>query len=429
MFNRSFRIIREHGLRTYIGKVLHIALRPGRILRAEGPRAFAARSFRKAGAKLTRHVPIMLVASDDAARLDWTQNPDWLGQMTTVEDGPVNIGWIMSPPGPESGGHQNLFRFIDIAEKAGHRCSIYLYTTGAQDVSITDIRAMLKSSSAYPEVAASIAMYDPALGVARDTQALFATGWETAYPVFLDKTKARRFYFVQDYEASFYPLGSESLLAGNTYRFGFHGITAGGWLSHKLATEYGMTTDHFDFAVDKTHYSVTNLVRRNEVFFYARPVTPRRAFEFGLLALEEFARIKPDVKINLAGWDVSNWVIPFEYTNLSSLDISELNAVYNRCAAGLVMSLSNMSLLPLELLSSGVTPVVNDGPNNRLVSDNPFIEYVPASPKAIARKMAEVFDHPDAVARSVAMSESVANINWSDSGSQFLSAFEGAMRG
>lgn len=371
----------------------------------------------------------MLVANEDAAQLDWTQSPPWRINPTVVDEGPIDIAWIMSPPGLESGGHQNLFRFIDIAEKAGHRCSIYLYTTSADTVSIPDIRAMLRSAGAYPEVAARIAMYDREQGVDASTQAIFATGWETAYPAYLDKSDARRFYFVQDYEASFYPLGTESLLAGNTYRFGFHGITAGGWLAHKLATEYGMSTDHFDFAVDKTHYSVTNVERRTEVFFYARPVTPRRAFEFGLLALAEFARLKPDVRINLAGWDVSNWNIPFEYTNLSSLDISELNAVYNRCAAGLVMSLSNMSLLPLELLSSGVTPVVNDGPNNRMVSDNPFIEYVPASPLAIARKMAEVLDHPDAVERSIAMSESVAQVNWSDSGAQFLAAFEGAMRG
>ena len=429
ILHRSFRIIREQGLREFTGKALHIVLRPIRVLRAVGPRAFFARSIKKASSILVRHQPIMLVANDDAARLDWTRPASWQNDMITVEDGPIDIAWIMSPPGLESGGHQNLFRFIKIAEKAGHRCSIYLYTTGSQEVSITDIRSMLKTSSAYPEVAASIAMYDPAAGVKASTQALFATGWETAYPAYLDSSKARRFYFVQDYEASFYPLGSESLLAGNTYHFGFHGITAGGWLSHKLATEYGMKTDHFDFAVDKTHYSVTNMERRNEVFFYARPVTPRRAFEFGLLALEEFAKLKPNVKINLAGWDVSNWVIPFEHTNLSSLDISELNSVYNRCAAGLVMSLSNMSLLPLELLSSGVTPVVNDGPNNRLVSDNPYIEYVPASPMAIARKMAEVFDHPDAIARSVAMSESVANVNWSDSGVQFLNALQGAMRG
>jgi glycosyltransferase involved in cell wall biosynthesis len=245
----------------------------------------------------------------------------------------------------------------------------------------------------------------------------------------LDPSGARRFYFVQDFEPGFYPVGTESVLAENTYRFGFHGITAGGWLSHKLSMEYGMVTDHFDFAVDKARYNVTNLERRDEVFFYARPVTPRRAFEFGLLVLADFAALKPDVRINLAGWDISNWDVPFPHRNLASLQISELNAVYNRCAVGLVMSLSNMSLLPLELMASGVAPVVNDAPNNRLVSDNPYIEYVPLSPLAIARRMVEIIDRPDVVERSIAMSDSLANIDWRDSGDQFIAAFERAMRG
>ncbi|TFD22863.1 glycosyltransferase family 1 protein [Cryobacterium sp. TMT2-23] len=429
VFGRMIRILREHGPRVFAIRASHVVLRPVRVLQAEGPRSFAVRTLAKASQRLSRYKPIILVNNDDAAKVDWTQAAAWQSDPISVQDGPVEIAWIMSPPGLESGGHQNLFRFIDLAEKAGHRCTIYLYTTSNHPVSIPDIRGMLKSAAAYPEVTANIRMYDPKAGVKAGTQAIFATGWETAYPAYLDTSMARRFYFVQDYEASFYPLGSESLLAENTYHFGFHGITAGGWLAHKLSTEFGMATDHFDFAVDKTHYSVTNLTRRSEVFFYARPVTPRRAFEFGLLALAEFARLKPDVRINLAGWDVSNWEIPFAYTNLSSLDISELNSVYNRCAAGLVMSLSNMSLLPLELLSSGVTPIVNDGPNNRMVSENPFIEYVPASPLAIARKMAEVFDHPDAVARSIAMSESVAQNDWADSGVQFMTAFERVMRG
>lgn len=427
--SRSARILREEGVGSFVAKGSRVAMRPIRVLRAEGPRAFAARSLAKASQKLTVYKPVMLVKADEAARLDWTQPAVWRNDPISVQDGPVDIAWIMSPPGLESGGHQNLFRFIDFAEKAGHRCTVYLYSANDQPVSIPDVRAMLRTASAYPEVDAEISMYDSSKGVHAGAQAIFATGWETAYPAFLDKSAARRFYFVQDYEASFYPLGTQSLLAENTYKFGFHGITAGGWLAHKLATEYGMSTDHFDFAVDKTHYSVTNFGPRNEIFFYARPVTPRRAFEFGLMALAEFAKLKPDVQITLAGWDVSNWEIPFRHVNLSSLDISELNAVYNRCAAGLVLSLSNMSLLPLELLSSGVTPVVNDGQNNRMVSENPYIEYVPASPIAIARKLAEVIDDPRAVERAVAMSQSVSAVNWQDSGRQFLDAFERAMRG
>ena len=33
-----------------------------------------------------------------------------------------------------------------------------------------------------------------------DLDVLFATGWETAYPVFNMKTNAHKMYFVQDYE-------------------------------------------------------------------------------------------------------------------------------------------------------------------------------------------------------------------------------------
>lgn len=371
----------------------------------------------------------MLVDALDVSDVDWTEPAERFANPVTVAEGPVHIGWIMSPPGKESGGHQNLFRFIKYAEEAGHTCTIYLYDSVGAGPTLAATKAMLKQSSAYADVVADIVEYDRAAGVRADTQALFATGWETAYPVYRDKTSARRFYFVQDFEPLFYPLGTQAVLAENTYRFGFHGITAGGWLQHKLSTEFGMSCDAFDFAVDKKHYSVTNRGPREEIFFYARPVTPRRAFELGMLALTEFAALRPDVTVNLAGWDVSEWNIPFKHNNLASMEIDQLNAVYNRCGAGLVLSLTNMSLLPLELMSAGVTPVVNDGPNNRMVSDNENIEYVEASPRAIARRLVKAIERTDAVDRSIAMSKSVENIDWADSGRQFVAAFERTMRG
>lgn len=367
----------------------------------------------------------MLVSPDDAAAVDWTRGN--AATSVVVESGPIDIAWISSPPGAESGGHQNLFRFIKFAERAGHRNTIYLYDQF--DRSLADIKSMLAHNSAYPDLDAEIRRYDPAVGVDPGTQALFATGWETAYPAYRDGSPARRFYFVQDFEPYFYPVGSEYLLAENSYRFGFHGITAGRWLARKLASEYGMPTDPFDFAVDRSVYHMTNTGERDEVFFYARPVTPRRAFEFGLWALADFAALRPQTTINFAGWDVSAWDIPFKHRNLASLDISELNAVYNRCAAGLVLSLTNMSLLPLELMSSGVVPVMNDAPNNRLVSDSPYIEYVPPSPMAIARRMAEVMERDDLPQHALRMSETIGTVTWEDSGRQFISAFERAMRG
>lgn len=410
-----------------MGRVTRSTQRAWRLLRDQGPRRFLAKAFKKVGAILGGEDKRMLVSEEDAAAVDWTVRPEPLRHPLVVESGPLEIAWIMSPPGAESGGHQNLFRFIHFAEKARHRSTIYLYDQTGH--SIKAVRNMLARSGAYPDLQAKILHYDPSVGVAPGTQAIIASGWETAYPSYRDSSRARRIYFVQDFEPMFYPVGTEYVLAENTYRFGFHGITAGGWLAAKLRDEFGMSTDYFDFAVDRSLYNVTNSGPRSEIFFYARPVTARRAFELGVLALADFAEMRPDIAINLAGWDVSDWGVPFPHRNLAALDVSELNDVYNRCAAGLVLSLTNMSLLPLELMAAGVAPVVNDAANNRKVSDNPFIDWVGTSPPAIARKLVEVLDRPNAAERAVQMSDSLSGMDWSHSGTQFLKALERIMRG
>lgn len=398
------------------------------ILRDEGFRPFLARVLSRVSRGLDPRVTVRsLVSADDAGRVDWTNPIAAVASPLIVHEKSARVAWVTSLPGPESGGHQNIWRFIDFLERAGHRSTIYLHNP--LDRSVSDVQSMLASNSAYPKLRADIVRYDPAQGVASDIQAIFATGWETAYPSFIDPSPARRFYFVQDFEPSFYPTGSEAVLAENTYRFGFHGITAGGWLARKLHDDYGMTTDFFDFAVDRSVYFPIDDASHSEVFFYARPVTPRRAFEFGLLALKEFHTLHPDVTINLAGWDVSPWRIPFQHRKFASLDISRLNKIYNRCAAGLVISLTNMSLLPLELISAGVTPVVNDGPSNRMVADNQYIEWVPLSPAAIARRLSEIVKRPDNAERAMTMSRSLAGADWAASGRQFVDAFERAIRG
>src|SRR5690606_34493580 len=104
-----------------------------------------------------------------------------------------------------------------------------------------------------------------------------------------------------DFEPWFYPVGSASVLAENTYRFGFTALTAGRWLAEKLRADYGMVAHPYDFGADPASYSHVNRGRRSEVFFYARPSTDRRGFELGLMALDILAQQRPDVTINLVG--------------------------------------------------------------------------------------------------------------------------------
>lgn len=356
-----------------------------------------------------------LVDRESVMRADWSNFP--YVKPTTKTKAPYTINWVMSPPAG-GGGHQNIFRFIEFLDKAGHTNNVYLYSV--YDDMTTEQAA--KNVSAYCKAdKLTFRKYD---GSMVDADAVFATGWETAYPVFNQQTSAHKFYFVQDFEPLFYPMGTNYILAENTYKFGFHGITAGGWLDKVLTEEYGMKCDHYDFGADRTKYVLKNTNKRKEVFFYARPVTDRRGFDLGLMALELFHKQMPEYTINFAGWDVSEWDVPFPYVNHGAMAIDELPDLYNQCAVALVPSLTNMSLMPLELLASGTIPVVNDMENNRLVSNNKYIEYVESSPAALAQRMVEVVTRKDLPKHAEKAASSVSSTGWEDAGNKFLKVLE-----
>ena len=88
------------------------------------------------------------------------------------------------------------------------------------------------------------------------------------------------------------------------------------------------------------------------------------------------------------------------------------------------MSLTNMSLLPLELMGSGAIPVVNDGENNRLVSDNPYIKYAASNPVALADALSEIVTHRDPVDYARKAAASAATCDWDESGRKFVRIVE-----
>lgn len=342
-------------------------------------------------------------------------NKDWKALAKSKEN--LTVNWLMPPPGKGSGGHMTIYRFIEYLEKAGHTCRIYFHNPGPGS-SVEAVQAIMGTS--FPPVKAT-SQWLQTHEEMDDADAIFATSWQTAYTVYVSKVKAKKFYFVQDFEPFFYPVGGMSILAENTYKLGLRGITAGGWLEKKLHDNYGMTTSSFDFGSDSELYKHTNHEKRNEITFYARPTTARRAFELGIMTLDIFHRMHPEYTINFIGWDVSEYNIPFPHKNLGILDPQELNELYNKSAASLVMSLTNMSLLPLELLSSGCIPVVNDGDNNRLVSNNQFIAYSKDSdPTSLAKALSAVVEKKNLPEYAKKASASVKNNNWDDSGKKFV---------
>ena len=371
---------------------------------------------RKTGDKSSKKKHVSLVSREDVMTADWSGAP-YVPPKLNKHKEPIVVNWVMSPPSG-GGGHQNIFRFIEYLDQLGYINNVYLYSM-LDNMPLSQARENVKAYCRAEHL--TFSRYK---GSMKEADFVFATGWETAYPVFNDATTAKKMYFVQDFEPYFYPMGTDYVLAENTYKFGFHGITAGGWLKQKLSTEYGMHCDSYDFGAETSLYKYLNPGERKEIFFYARPVTERRGFDLGIMALQKFHERHPDYIINLAGWDVSDYDIPFPYVNHKALKIEQLPELYNRCAVALVISLTNMSLLPLELLACGTIPVVNDGPNNRLVSNNKHIAYSQASPAALAEKMSEVVSSSDIQKYSRTAATSVAATGWEPS----LQKFEAILR-
>lgn len=390
-----------------------------RLLRSEGYAGIVTRLRERAASRLA---PVdrdrIRVARDDLLRAAEIAAAGWVGPPTLdVRPGePLHVAWVCVPPGEGSGGHTTMFRLVAALEQAGHECVVYLHDRHGW--SLDQHRRTVRTW--WPWVNAEVR--DAAEGI-EDAHAVFATAWETAYRVLASPARGARFYLVQDFEPWFYPPGSEALLAETTFRFGFHGVTAGRWLAELLRRDYGMQADHFDFGCDPG-YALDSAAERTGVCFFSRPSTPRRAFGLGVAALDLFAARHPEVDIHVFG--ESAGPLGFEAVDHGLLTPEQLGELYNRCIAGLVLSATNVSLVPHEMLAAGCIPVVNDAEHNRVVLDNPEVVYAPATPFELADALAALVERPvpERRAGAEAAAASVRRVTWEQAGN----AVEGIVR-
>ena len=308
---------------------------------------------------------------------------------------PYILHWVIPEPSVGSGGHLNIFRFISGLQKRGIKNRIFVENAAllGSDQKLT---AFVREH--FPILDPEVELYHTCEHMPF-CHGIVATGWNTAYFVRRFENTISHFYFIQDFEPLFYPIGSVYKFAENTYRFGFRGITAGDWLKNKLEQEYGMKCDSFCFSYDKELYHPgvkTDRVKR--ILFYARPVTPRRAWELGLLALTELAKKVPDLDVIFAGADVSQYYIPFKHTNPGSVPLGQLSELYARCDICLVMSLSNLSLLPLEVMASGSVIATQEDANNAWMVNRSNAVIIDCDPVHIAETLADYLEHPEKLA-------------------------------
>lgn len=320
------------------------------------------------------------------------------------------INWVIPNFYGASGGHRTIFRLTRGLEEAGYEVRFHIFGE-THYVSASEATEVVRKH--YYPLKATVH-----LGVTEmlPAEMCMASSWETAYAVRDFGACRRKLYFVQDYEPSFYPAGTEQVLAENTYRFGFECICAGGWLAQKMR-EYGNRAESFDLAYDPTVYAPgAETFDRNRVVFYARHQTHRRGTELGLLALALLKRMRPETEVVLFGADDLPYRLPFDYTQAGMLSETGLAELYRGAAVGLSISLTNYSLIPQEMLACGLPVVEMDLPSVRAAypAGGPGIRLAVPEPSEIAGALSEVLALSDSQMRRAreAAASLVSQLSW-----------------
>jgi len=286
-----------------------------------------------------------LHAQERAATLDAAPDP-----RTT----PLILNWIVTEPTAGSGGHIDIIRMINLLAGFGHQINAYVVPKqqllDQSDLAIRDfVRHHFTDLDGF--------QFKWTGGPMAESDAVILTHWTTAYMIDDVRNTSKVFYFVQDWEPFFCPMGTDYLRAEQTYKMGFSCITLGRWLSEFLRSQYNADADYFDLAVDHAIYGPRPMTKpaQQRVCFYARPSTPRRLFPMGVEALSLVHQRRPDVELVFYGAKDDDLrhphVIPFPYTNLGILKEHELAQLLSTSDVGVVLSPTNCSLVPPEMMA------------------------------------------------------------------------------
>ena len=343
----------------------------------------------------------------------WTINPKQL-----------NIHWVIPNFTPGLGGHTTIFRTIDYLERCGHNCTIWVHSELKGDKRnrpsqlhkriIDQFFMKLKTDQVF------LLGNDPNDLDLVSGDVVIATDRMSTYPVLGMKNFIERFYFVQDYEPYFFARGTATYLTEEAYRskHGFHCICASPWLQ-QMMERHGNHAMSFPLAVDHQTYQSdpTRQRERNKIAFYVRRSTPRRLYELGVLALRRLFDLGESFEIITFGEkELPDLGIPAKTTHAGLLDAPALAALYQEATAGLVLSGTNYSLVPNEMMACGLPVVDIDAEHTRLSYVDGTAVLAEATPDGLAAALQTLLNDAEVrQQRTQSGLTATKNLTWDES--------------
>lgn len=192
-----------------------------------------------------------------------------------------------------------------------------------------------------------------------------ATSWESVY--WAKRLSGYKMYFVQDFEPYFFKLSERYLLALKTYELGFHIVSLGNWNTRQIEKNCTLAgkIESIDFPYEPSEYKAAP--RDFSLYAHKQKVSiavytkeegkriPNMLQGILLKASEELKRHGITLDIKFFGLKNNHRVTIG--TNCGKLNKTELAELYKNSDFGMVASMTNISLVPYEMIAVGL-PVI-----------------------------------------------------------------------
>ncbi len=335
----------------------------------------------------------------------------------------LTLAWVLPPWRRGSGGHMTIFRLVQMMERRGHRCAIFVFDpSGNERAGGGELRRRILDHF-IPIEAQVFNGLDYWIGA----DVGIATQWWTAYPMRDLPGCYEKAYLVQDFEPAFYPYSAEYIWAEETYRMGYRCVAYTPWMAEILRSDYGLESEWFECGTDLDTYTFGEGGREPAtVAVYARQETARRGVELALAALALLKERRPEVRVVLFG-SYSPAETGFDHADLGVAAPARLAELYRRSTVGVVFSLTTHSLVAHEMMASGlpVVELAGDNVSSALGGPGEVVEQAEPDPVSVAAAIEALIDQPE---RGQAMARRARRFvearDWDRAGDQL----EGALR-
>lgn len=330
-----------------------------------------------------------------------------------------SIMFVIPGIGAFSGGHTSILRLGTYLSKFGYQVKYAVYDSFDR-----------KSQNAAAKVCLAdycgeIVSLDEVKNNRFDV--IIATNWRSTY--FAQQLEGYKFVFVQDFEPFFYPAGDEFLLARKSYELGFHIVSLGAWNKeaiHRYVDE-SLHIDVISFPYERSEYlyKERDFLKYKEkktfsLCVYIRETSRRLP---GLCPIickrltESFKKDGLELKVYYYGETLVKYKHGKNLGKLSKVQLAELYAI---CDFGMVASYTNISLVPYEMMATGLPLIeMKDGSFPFFFGeDDAFLFDVDYD--RLYAEIKKAIDNPEIlVKRDMRIREKLGSLSWKSTATEF----------